>query len=326
MQRFAIIGAGLAGASLARRLLDEGKNVSVFEKSRGTGGRLASAKFGAASGDLGNDYIEAHSSDFERFLIGLEYQGVLGRWDQTVWDFHGQQVDDVKLWVGRERNSALTRALLQGAELHTETRIGVVWPDREGVLLRDVDAQSLGYFDAVICTAPAPQAQPLLEAKPRFAQVAARTKTLASWIQLFELESLPARLQGKAVVRGESPVFDRIVVETTKPGRTGLVVKVQMSAAWSQENLSLHTDTIAAEIQNLIEDWLGEAIKPRSQRTHRWLYSSSFQPEPELENLWDAALGIGACGDWIAEPGIEGSWLTAQRLADQILQEVVSAA
>lgn len=326
MQRFAIIGAGLAGASLARRLLDEGKDVAVFEKSRGTGGRLASAKFGAVSGDLGMDYIEAHSPDFERFLIGLEHQGVLERWDQTIWDFHDQRVDDAKLWVGRGRNSTLTRALLEGAELHTEVRIGVIWRDRDGVLLRDVEAQSLGYFDAVICAAPAPQAQPLLEVKPRFAEVAARAKTLASWTQLFELERLPARLQGKAVVRGESPVFDRIVVEATKPGRKGLVVKVQMSPAWSQENLSLHTDTIAAEIKTLVEDWSGEAIKPTSQRTHRWLYSSSFQPEPEQENLWDADLGIGACGDWIAEPGIEGSWLTAQRLADQILQRVMTAA
>ena len=326
MQRFAIIGAGLAGSSLARRLLDEGKDVSVFEKSRGTGGRLASARFGAASGDIGHDYIETHSPDFERFLVGLEQQGVLGRWDQTIWDFNDQCVGDARLWVGKERNSTLTRALLEGAELHTETRIGVVWPDRVGVLLRDVEAQSLGYFDAVICAVPAPQAEPLLEAKPRFAQVAARAKTLGCWAGLFELECLPARLQGKAVVRGESLFFDRIVIEATKPGRKGLVVKVQMSAGWSQDNLSLHTDTIAAEIKNLVEDWLGESIKPRSQRTHRWLYSSSFQPEPEQENLWDANLGIGACGDWVAEPGIEGSWLTAQRLADQILQRVTSAA
>jgi predicted NAD/FAD-dependent oxidoreductase len=44
MAHVAIIGAGMAGLSCARRLLAAGVRVDVFEKSRSTGGRLATRR------------------------------------------------------------------------------------------------------------------------------------------------------------------------------------------------------------------------------------------------------------------------------------------
>ena len=40
-QHFAVIGAGMAGIACARTLVQAGHRVTVFEKSRGLGGRMA---------------------------------------------------------------------------------------------------------------------------------------------------------------------------------------------------------------------------------------------------------------------------------------------
>ena len=40
-QHFAIIGAGIAGITCARTLAQAGHQVTVFEKSRGPGGRMS---------------------------------------------------------------------------------------------------------------------------------------------------------------------------------------------------------------------------------------------------------------------------------------------
>ena len=42
--RVAVVGAGISGLICARTLLDHGLAVTVFEKSRGVGGRMATRR------------------------------------------------------------------------------------------------------------------------------------------------------------------------------------------------------------------------------------------------------------------------------------------
>ncbi len=55
-------------------------------------------------------------------------------------------------------------------------------------------------------------------------------------------------------------------------------------------------------------------------RAHRWLYSLADNPL-DTDCLWDADLGIGACGDWCRGARIEGAWLSGEALAGRILAD-----
>ena len=55
----AIIGTGLAGLSAAQALHAAGLPVELFDKSRGSGGRMASKRSDAGSLDLGAQYFTA---------------------------------------------------------------------------------------------------------------------------------------------------------------------------------------------------------------------------------------------------------------------------
>jgi hypothetical protein len=35
--------------------------------------------------------------------------------------------------------------------------------------------------------------------------------------------------------------------------------------------------------------------------------------------VYDAELGVGACGDWLADPSVAGAWTSGLRLADHLL-------
>lgn len=326
MQRIAIIGAGIAGAVLTERLLAAGKQVSIFEKSRGTGGRLASARLGDSSGDLGAPYMDIITESFNTWMSHQSDLGRVHHWEPVTVGFDGKVTKSQSLWVGSGRNSSLTRALIEGAELHTETRIGVIWPDRDGVLIRDEQSNSLGHFDAVICTAPAPQAVALLEAVPRFAHLAEEAVTDPSWVYLVELEALPKRLESVDIVTGGHACIESIIVESHKPNRKGAVLKVQMQRDWSENNIDLHKDTILAEVRMLLQSWVGEPIVIKAERIHRWLHNCSYQPNQQHLALWDTSTKIGACGDWIAGAGIDGSFNSANYLADILLGVEKSAA
>jgi len=326
MQNIAVVGAGLSGAVLTERLIAAGKQVTVFEKSRGTGGRLASARLGDLSGDLGAPYIDSYSASFNSWLAAKARLGHVHSWEPRKRGFDGRILKTDLIWVGDGRNSSLTRTLLEGCVLRTETRIGVIWPDKEGVLVRDDQSNSLGHFDAVICTAPAPQAVSLLEAVPRFAHLAEEAVTDPSWVYLAAFESLPLRLKDVDIVKGGHSCIESIIVESHKPSRSGAVVKVQMQRDWSEENIDLHADTIKAEIRMLLESWAGEQLVISADRIHRWLYNCSYQPDQKQPALWDESTKIGASGDWIAGAGVDGSFNSANYLADILLGKKQSAA
>lgn len=69
---FAIIGAGLAGISAARALMAQGHAVTIFDKGRGPGGRLATRRIEAEGRKLqfdhGAQYLRAEGADFAAAL------------------------------------------------------------------------------------------------------------------------------------------------------------------------------------------------------------------------------------------------------------------
>ena len=201
----------------------------------------------------------------------------------------------------------------------------MVWSDKQGVLIRDDQGELIDYFDAVVVAAPAPQAVPLLETSPRFAHRAEQAATSANWVALFQLDQRPSRLEGVSVIDGEHPDFYRIIVESDKPGRDGVLIRVEMREYWSESHIDDDRELLLQTIQEMLSDWLGESLDPTASKIHRWLYSRTLQSAQLTEPLWDAELSIGACGDWINEPGLEGAWKSANELADVIIDSFNAA-
>jgi len=56
-QHIAVVGAGMAGITCARTLQQAGHQVTVFEKSRGLGGRMATRDSAFGSFDHGAQYF-----------------------------------------------------------------------------------------------------------------------------------------------------------------------------------------------------------------------------------------------------------------------------
>jgi predicted NAD/FAD-dependent oxidoreductase len=58
--RIAVIGAGIAGLACAREIARADVAVTVFEKARGLGGRLATRRDGNLAFDHGAQYLTVH--------------------------------------------------------------------------------------------------------------------------------------------------------------------------------------------------------------------------------------------------------------------------
>jgi renalase len=82
--RIAVVGAGVAGLAAAARLADLGVSVSVFEKSRGPGGRAATRHDGPHRFDHGMQFFTARSEPFRRQVADWIDRGVVRIWTPRI--------------------------------------------------------------------------------------------------------------------------------------------------------------------------------------------------------------------------------------------------
>lgn len=331
---FAVIGAGLAGCTLARQLADAGCSVDLFEKSRGTGGRLASCRIGTETADLGASWLEpeTHSSvnslSFRDWLLQQEAAGHLHLWQPITQNFQREAQPERSLYVGHNRLSALTRSLIDhdSIRLHSEVRIESVLPKigTQGncLLLTDTSHEELGEFDQVIVATPAPQAVPLLRAEPALQALALKVQPDACWTLVLGFEtplSTPIELY-----EGEHPILRRVVRDSRKPGRHPAedVWVIQARADWSLQMVDDEKEHVQKDLEHAFHQVLQSQPKADSIRCHRWLYSTCTSLNLDSGFLYDPQTGLSVCGDWLSGFGFEASWQSAMALSRALLSRL----
>ncbi|BBB30283.1 NAD(P)/FAD-dependent oxidoreductase [Neptunomonas japonica] len=334
----AIIGAGIAGSTLANKLLSAGYEVSIYEKSRGTGGRLASCRLGDNSADLGAPLLSPASDTFRQWLTQHPNVSV---WRPNTHCFNGKHCKSQTHFIAMPRQSSLTRELIQGANLYTSIRVGYLWPERSEepyeekqnkVLLRDEHGKALGHYDAAIVATPAKQAAPLLEALPRFERHTETATPTTSWVLVIQVSSpLPITVE---LIQGQHPLLLRCIKDSAKPGRiskdNSTTWAIEATPEWSALNRESDPKHVAEQLRKAFFPVLNRDFNTQpvitAERVHRWLYSrhitQHFEHHVDSGYLWDGDSMIGACGDWLESGDIEGAWLSANKLAEQIILQL----
>jgi predicted NAD/FAD-dependent oxidoreductase len=318
----AVIGAGIAGLRLARLLSSEGVDVHVFDKARGPSGRLATRRTDEGNFDHGAQYFTARAPSFLSQVADWQQRGVVERWDGKIVKLENglTQVEkgSPERYVGAPRMSAIARDLTEGLRTDFSSRITSL--RREGrVWVLELDGEDdRGEFDVVLTSVPAPQAVPLLGASPTLARRAENVRMLACHALMVRFESEVDVEFDAAFVR--SSPLGWVAHDASKPGRaSGETWVLHSTADWSGSNL----ERAAEETRDVLLEALGSAIgdslpAPSFFAVHRWLYA---RPDRACDGIpmWDSEIGLGACGDWVQGDRVEDAFLSADALANEIL-------
>lgn len=318
----AIIGAGLAGLAAARLLTDAGRQVALFDKSRGSGGRMASKRSAAGDLDLGAQYFTARDAQFRQALADWQARGWVTPWQPRLPPEPARGAD-AQRWVGSPRMSALTRGLLGELPVQFNCRIEHFDGAPGQWSLLDADGKRHGPFAQVIVAMPAPQAAAQLA--PIAADLAARATSVpmrATWaVALGFAQPLPTELQA-CFVRG--PVLDWMACNSSKPGRDGRLHSwvLHADSDWSDAHRELPGEEVIRLLHSALQTHMGHALpEPVFSMAHRWLYARAVG-ERDWGALGDARGGLLACGDWCLSGRIEGAWLSGREAARRILEAV----
>jgi hypothetical protein len=315
----AVIGAGIAGLSCATALQHAGFKVSVFDKSRGPGGRMSTRVGASWQCDHGAQYFTASDPGFRAEVTRWESAGAAAPWYPDLICFDGdgsRRCSPVQRFVGTPRMSSPAKWLASALTLRTETQITAL--ERNGSAWH-LQAQGDGWldaqFDAVVLALPAPQAAPLLRPiAPHAAELADAVSMAGCWAVLLEYD-MPQQLGFDAAFVNHGPLR-WVARDNSKPGRGGAESwLLHASAEWSEGHIELDPAQIAALLLPAFAELGGAA--PLHASAHRWRYASTPQECNEVF-VWDDEQCLGVCGDWLNGGTVEAAWVSGRRLASSI--------
>ncbi len=291
----------MTGVSAAKALIACGCAVTLFEKSRGIGGRCATKRWEGHTVDHGAQYFTIRDERF-RAAVQAGSGEALMKLQAPVLDETGAELPDSGRWFHRDGNSRLVRDLAHGLDVKTETTI-----ERAENLLR----RAGGEFDHVISTAPFPQTARLFEMDAVFDYVPCLTVLLA-----YRGELLGGTWECYAISdQRESLAWS--ACENHKPGRiaTGQTVMVaQMSESFSREHLERTPDEFAAMVLPLVDErWKLPAGSFVTALGHRWRFARVARTMPPVE----LPPGLHFTGDALTSSRIEDAWLAGAAIMER---------
>ena len=321
MKRIAIIGAGLAGISAARRLKDAAE-VTVFDKSRGIGGRLATRYADPFKFDHGAQYFTARSPEFKAVIAPLLKDGHVRPWAPRVLT-HKDQADKFKSearFVGIPRMNVLGKKLSASLDVVTQVRIESIERLSGHWYLTDQAGKTWGQYDVVIMASPAPQTVALIP--QGFADKAAlnAVEMLPGFTAMLGFAG-PWGGEWDAMMLTGTPI-SFAAVNSTKPGRDASVtcIVVQSTNAWAKERVDTDKTQVMAELLTAFQSASGVATSVAKHKViHRWLYANVGTPAGK-DFLADEAMGLYACGDWCIAGRVEAAFTSGDRLGAHLLK------
>ena len=321
----AIIGAGMAGLSCAQALVKAGREVRLFDKGRGPGGRMSTRRMQTPMGEIrwdhGAQFFTARNARFRAAVDDWAAAGAAAEWNGKFLEL-GSGTSEIMesadpRFVGVPGMNGVIRHLARDLAVDWTQRANAIQGTPGNWTIQFEDGETEGTFDHVIVAVPAEQAADLLQAPaPKLAAQAASVSSAPCWAVLLAYDApLNAGFDG-ARIKGAP--LSWIARNTSKPGRdAGEAWVLHASPEWSRENVDEQKEEVAAKLIRNFRAMSG-APEPVFSAAHRWLYAMVETRVAVQDFGWDDASSIGACGDWYIAPRVEAAWLSGAMLADHL--------
>ncbi len=306
-----MVGAGISGVACARTLARAGVPVTVLDRGRRVGGRMASRRYDDRPVDTGASYLTAADPRFTRVVEDWHERDLARPWTDTfsvLEEGHPRTEKSGPVrWGAPGGLRTLVEDLAEGLDVRREEALRVHLED--GTL--NVDGRPAA---AVVLAMPDAQARRLLEADlPEDAAALDREfvptlALVARWAErTWDLDG--------AFVNGDDAVS--WVADDGRRRGDGAPVLVAHStpglAAAHLEDPDAAGPVMLAAVRRLLE-----LPEPTRTHVHRWSLAKPAGERPEPFSL--SPTGIGVCGDgWGPQSKVEGAYLSGLQLGEALV-------
>ena len=311
--KIAIIGAGMAGLACGSALASHGLQPRLFDKGRGPGGRMATRRAESNGAQLRFDHGAQYFTDRDP-----AFTATIGKWLArgvvAPWPAAGSNA-----YVGVPGMNAPLKFMAGELDVEWATRVTSVAAQQGGWQVEFGDRREI--FTHCLIALPAEQTAEILEpAAPQFSAQAAASVSEPCWAVMVSFAK-PLPIQQDAITDRQGKIA-WAARNSAKPGRCeGECWVLHASPGHSRAILELGADDAAGQL--LQEFFEQQGIEPQPAEfltAHRWRYAKAQRPAGDGPlALWDADARIGAAGDWLVNPKVEGAWRSGRALAEMVI-------
>ena len=316
-----VIGAGMSGLMAANRLQEAGWGVTVLDKGRGVGGRMATRRFEGGSFDHGAQFFTARSDEFKELVQGWQKAGAAREWSRGFADAGGNpNQDGHPRYRGAEGMTSIPKHLARGLDVRTSEK--VVRVDEVGgawSVTTEFGAEVSG--DALIVTAPMPQALQIMGSGeyelPGSVREQLEKISYDPCLALMALLDGPSGVPEPGGVQIKGEPLDWIGDNRLKGISEAPALTIHGGPQWSREHYEDDEEEITAALLGYAGDMVGANVV--STQLARWRYSWVSESHPEPSLLAQNAPPLVFCGDSFAQPKVEGAFLSGLAAASALL-------
>lgn len=324
MDKVAVIGAGLCGATAAEKLLQSGYQVSVFDKGRSVGGRMSSKRTEAGYLDMGAQYFTARSEIFKSQVQSWLDAGCVEVWRcNTASLTHDAGVSALEIsadqqlrYIGIPSMQSPVKALLADIPVATNCRIQSLLRHQASWTLLSETGERYTGFAAVLLTIPPVQAEQLLV----HSGLPGLSNVQESLLEPCWAVAVRAAATGHGdAIFCQHPSLRFVSHQRTKGGRDGCYI-LHFSAGFSRKNIEQPAEFWFKQAAGILQDEFGIEGEMQPVAAHRWLYASQHPvlKPPGIIERPDEALWLG--GDWSYGGRVENAYLAGIELAGSVIR------
>jgi renalase len=320
-----VVGAGISGLLAAITLQGEGWDVTVLDKHRSVGGRMATRRVGRGNFDHGAQFFTVRGECFAGLVEDWLTAGVAKEWTRGFADADGRPNEDgYPRYRGIEGMISIPRYISRDLEVHTaEKAVRVDVGDDGWEVVCESGSRVAG--NALVLTAPVPQALDLAssgsytlpDGARRHLEAVSYDPCLALMVLLDGSTGVPE--PGGMQIKGEP--LDWIGDNRRKGISEAPAVTVHAGPKWSRSHFEDDETEITASMISCVSDHLGTDFAPAIVETFlaRWRYSWVTNPHPEPCLVASDDPPLLFCGDAFGQPKVEGAVLSGLAAADFLL-------
>jgi predicted NAD/FAD-dependent oxidoreductase len=311
-----VVGAGMAGLIAASELLLAGRSVTVVDKGRGVGGRLASRRIEGATFDHGAQGFTTGDSRCSPVGLQKRLGGAVAHWIPDP----AMRTEGLVHWRGVPCMSGVAKHLALGIHVQLETGLVTLRTDAHRWVATTLNGRTIA-AQAVILTPPVPQSLALLDASGVALPPVLRHRLNA--IEYDRCLTVMARLEGPSRIPppGGLTLTSGPLTSITDNQLKGISGESAVTLHATPEFSLEHWDRDHTESAHLLlaaaADWLGAGV--RCFQVHGWRFSRPRVLDPEPCLLASTLPPLALAGDGFGGFGVEGAAFSGMTAATAIL-------